>query len=128
MTTRDAVLGEACIRARLAADLPHWTLQDGQLCRRFRTGGWKATLMVVNVIGHLAEAGWHHPDLRVSYATVDVALSTHSAGGITDKDLALARKIEDVVGWRPQDEPGNPLEGTPQDDPQVLYIRHDSLG
>ncbi len=128
MKPTDAVLGEEQIRARLAAELPHWTLEDGLLRRRYRTGGWKATLMVVNVIGHLAEAGWHHPDLTVTYAVVGVKLTTHSAGGITEKDFALARKIEEVVGWRPQTEAGNPLEGTPQDDPRVRYIKFDDEG
>jgi 4a-hydroxytetrahydrobiopterin dehydratase len=125
MHPTDEVLDPDKVRARLAAELPHWRLEDGLLCRRYRTGGWRATLMVVNVIGHLAEAGWHHPDLAVSYATVDVRLSTHSAGGITGKDFALARQIEAVVGWRPQQEPGNPLEGPPQGDPAQRYIVHD---
>jgi 4a-hydroxytetrahydrobiopterin dehydratase len=55
---------------------------------------------------------------------VGVALSTHSAGGITEKDLALARKIEEVVGWQPGLAPGSPLEGTP---PDVRYILHDPV-
>ena len=50
--------------------------------------------MVVNTVGHLSEAAWHHPDLRVSYAWVEVRLKTHSANGITDKDFSLAAKIE----------------------------------
>jgi len=43
--------------------------------------------MVVNTVGHLAEAAWHHPDLTVSYAFVIVKLCTHDAKGITDKDF-----------------------------------------
>ena len=81
---------DAEIAARLEHELPHWTLAGGYIVRRYRTAGWKATLMVVNAVGHLAEAAWHHPDLRVSYAWVEVALLTHSAKGITDKDFALA--------------------------------------
>jgi 4a-hydroxytetrahydrobiopterin dehydratase len=126
MTPTDAVLSEADLAPRLSADLPHWYLEGGTLRRRFRTMGWKSTLMVVNTVGHLAEAAWHHPDLTVSYAFVVVKLTTHSAGGITEKDLALARKIEDVVGWQPGLEPGSPLEGTPQDDPRVRYIKYDA--
>jgi 4a-hydroxytetrahydrobiopterin dehydratase len=126
MTPTDAVLSEGQLASRLRADLPHWYLERGMLCRRWRTGGWKATLMVVNTIGHLAEAAWHHPDLSVSYASVTVQLTTHSAGGITEKDLALARKIEEVVGWQPGREPGSPLEGTPPDDPSSRYIQYDA--
>jgi 4a-hydroxytetrahydrobiopterin dehydratase len=68
-------------------------------------------LCLVNAIGFIAEAAWHHPDLAVTYAKVWVKLKTHSAGGITDKDFALARRIEDLALWRPL--PGGPLEGNP---------------
>ena len=78
------------IKARLEAELPHWYYEDGWIRRKFKTGGWKGTLMVVNTVGHLAEAAWHHPDLTVSYAFVIVKLVTHSAKGITDKDLTFS--------------------------------------
>lgn len=93
----------AAIEARLAAENPCWRFEGGSLRRIYRTHDWRATLMVVNTIGHLAEAAWHHPDLAVSYDRVDVGLSTHDANGITDKDFALARQIENVVLWRPVD-------------------------
>jgi 4a-hydroxytetrahydrobiopterin dehydratase len=111
------------IERRLAAELPGWYFEDGWIRRKYKTSGWKATLMVVNTVGHLAEAAWHHPDLTVSYAFVIVKLVTHDAKGITDKDFELARRIEDVVGWRP--EPGSALTGTP-DDPRFKYIRYDT--
>ncbi len=113
------------IAALLARDIPAWTLDAGTIVRTYRTGGWKATLMVVNTIGHLAEAAWHHPDIKLSYASVEVRLSTHSAGGITDKDFALAQKIEAVIQWRPGREGGG-LEGTPAGDERVAYIVYDS--
>ena len=59
------------------------------------------TLTLVNTIGFLAEAAYHHPDLTVTWAKVWVKLQTHTAGGITDKDWELARKIEDTVLWKP---------------------------
>ncbi|MDR3375846.1 MAG: 4a-hydroxytetrahydrobiopterin dehydratase [Ancalomicrobiaceae bacterium] len=111
------------IATLLARDLPRWRFEAGTLRRTYRTAGWKATLMVVNTIGHLAEAAWHHPDLAISYASVAVSLSTHSAKGITAKDFALARKIEAVVQWQPGNE-GEGLDGTP-DDPTAAYIRYD---
>lgn len=113
------------VRERLARELPHWYLEEGWIRRRYRTSGWKATLMVVNTVGHLAEAAWHHPDLTVSYAFVIVKLVTHSAKGITDKDFALARKIEEVVQWQPGTEPEPVLEGTP-DDPRFKYVKYDA--
>jgi 4a-hydroxytetrahydrobiopterin dehydratase len=120
----DEVYSPPEIEERLAAELPGWYYEDGWIRRKYRTSGWKATLMVVNTVGHLAEAAWHHPDLTVSYAFVTVKLANHAAKGITDKDFALARKIEDVVGWRPGEEPGSPLEGTP-DDPRFKYLKYD---
>ena len=48
--------------------------------------------MVINTIGHLAEAAWHHPDISASYAFVIVKLQNHAAKGITDKDFLLAKK------------------------------------
>ena len=106
----------------LATTLPQWDYVEGCLRRQYRTSGWKGALMVVNTIGHLAEAAWHHPDLRVSYDRVIVDLNTHSANGITDKDFELARKIEDTVQWRPA--VGSALEGTP-DDPHFRYLYYD---
>ena len=99
------------IEHKLAA-LPHWTFVDGAIQRTYRTSGWRATLMVVATVGHLCEAGWHHPDLVVSYDSVTVKLSTHSAKGITDKDFAMAAKIEEVIAWQPGKE-GGALTGPP---------------
>ena len=114
---------DAEVTARLARDLPRWTLADGFICRKYKTAGWKGTLMVINAIGHLAEAAWHHPEISASFAWVEVRLQNHSAKGITDKDFELARKIEDVVGWQPGKE-GGALEGTPTE-PQHAYIKYD---
>jgi 4a-hydroxytetrahydrobiopterin dehydratase len=112
------------VTQRLAAELPGWRLEDGWLRRRYKTYGWKGTLMVINAVGHLAEAAWHHPDLAASYAFVIVKLKTHVANGITDKDFALARKIEDVVQWQPGKE-GGPFEGTPNEDPRFQYLKYE---
>lgn len=119
----DRVFDDSEIEARLTAELPRWTLSEGHLRRRYRTHGWKATLMVINTVGHLAEAAFHHPDLSASYNWVEVSLMTHSAKGITDKDFALARKIEEVVQWQPGAEEG-PLEGVP-DDKRFAYLKYD---
>jgi 4a-hydroxytetrahydrobiopterin dehydratase len=112
------------IELRLKAELSHWYHEDGWIRRKYRTSGWKSTLMVVNTVGHLAEAAFHHPDLTVSYAFVIVKLTNHAAKGVTDKDFALARKIEDVIGWQPGKDPDSPLEGTP-DDPRFKYLKYE---
>jgi len=111
------------IERRLKEELPHWYLENGWIRRKYKTNDWKSTLMVVNTIGHLAEAAFHHPDLAVSYAFVIVKLVNHAAKGITNKDFELARKIEDVIMWQPGKE-GGALVGTP-DDPKFKYIKYD---
>jgi 4a-hydroxytetrahydrobiopterin dehydratase len=93
--------------------LEQWYLEEGWLRRKYNTEGWPTTLMLVNAVGYLCEAAWHHADLAVTWGKVWVKLKTHSAGGITDKDLALARQIEDVVLWRPP--AGGALTGLPAD-------------
>lgn len=111
------------VEQRLKDELPHWYLEKGWIRRKYKTSGWKGTLMVVNTIGHLAEAAFHHPDLTVSYAFVIVKLMNHAAKGITNKDFELANKIEEIVMWQPGKE-GGVLEGTP-DDPRFKYIKYD---
>jgi 4a-hydroxytetrahydrobiopterin dehydratase len=101
---------DAEIPAKIAEHgLTNWKLEDGWLRRKYTTDGWRSTLMLVNAIGFLAEAGDHHPDLTVTWAKVWVKLQTHSAGGITDKDFELARLIEQHVQWRPKS--GEALSG-----------------
>jgi len=123
-SSNERTYSEAEINAKITAELPHWYFEDGWIRRKYKTSGWKGTLMVVNTIGHLAEAAWHHPDLTVSYAFVIVKLCTHSAKGITDKDWELAKKIEDVIQWQPGKEDGS-LEGTPNEDARFKYIKYD---
>jgi 4a-hydroxytetrahydrobiopterin dehydratase len=122
--TADEVFSADEVQARLQDELPRWYLEDGWIRRKYKTSGWKGTLMVVNTVGHLAEAAWHHPDLTVSYAFVTVKLMNHAAKGITEKDFALARKIEEVVMWQPGTEAGSALEGTP-DDARFKYLKYD---
>ena len=110
MPEKEQTYTESQIAERLT-ELPGWYFEDGWVRRVYKTDGWPTTLMLVNAIGFCAEAAYHHPDLAVTWGRVTVKLSTHSAGGITDKDLALARRIEEVALWRPAE--GGALTGTP---------------
>jgi 4a-hydroxytetrahydrobiopterin dehydratase len=94
------------------AQLPGWHYEQGMIRRTFKTDSWPTTLMLVNAIGFVAEAADHHPDLKVSWGAVEVAFSTHSAGGITAKDFELARLVEQTALWRPGT--GSSLRGTPK--------------
>lgn len=107
MATEPTFAG-AALAERLGA-LPGWT-EDGNAIRRvYATDGWPTTLMLVNAIGFICEAADHHPDLAVSWGKVEVRLNTHTAGGVTDKDLQLADVIERQALWRPK---GGALAGT----------------
>ena len=121
---RERVYSEEEILAKLQAELPHWRYENGWIRRKYKTHGWKSTLMVINTVGHLAEAAWHHPDLKASYAWVEVLLVNHAAKGVTDKDFELARKIEEVVQWQPGTADGA-LEGTPNTDQRFAYVKYD---
>lgn len=110
MAEKETTYDEPAIGKRLEA-LPGWFYKEGWIRRVYRTDGWPTTLMLVNAIGYLAEAAYHHPDLSVTWGRVVVKLATHSAGGITDKDFELAARIEQSVLWRPGE--GGALEGTP---------------
>jgi 4a-hydroxytetrahydrobiopterin dehydratase len=117
---KEKTYSEAEIKARLEKELPYWYYENRWIRRIYRTSGWKGTLMIINAVGHLAEAAWHHPDITASYAWVEVRLQNHAARGITDKDFELAKKIEDVILWQPAKE-GGALAGTPAD-PRFAYI------
>lgn len=115
---------EVEIKEKLATELPHWRLEDGWIRRTYRTNSWKGTLMVINAVGHLAEAAWHHPDITASYAWVEVRLMSHDAKGVTARDFELAAKIESVAQWQPGAE-GGALSGTPQNDLRFAYLKYD---
>jgi 4a-hydroxytetrahydrobiopterin dehydratase len=108
---KEQVFGDTEVVGKLKElGLTNWHLEDGWLRRKFTTDGWPTTLMLTNAIGYICEAADHHADLSVTWGKLWVKLKTHSAGGITEKDFALARKIEEVVLWRPVQ--GGPLRGT----------------
>ena len=96
---------------RLEKELPAWHLEGRWIRRKFSTDGWPAALMLVNAIGFLSEAAWHHPDIEVTWGKVWVKLQTHESGCITDRDFALAKMIEKTAMWRPEE--GSALQGTP---------------
>jgi pterin-4a-carbinolamine dehydratase len=111
MKTNEPLYDAARIGPALA-ELPGWTFDGGWLRRAYTTDGWRSTMLAVGAIAFLAEAGNHHPDLGVHWNRIDVALQTHSAGGVTDKDIEMAEQIERLVRWQPVGGfPG--LEGQP---------------
>ena len=94
--TKDQALSESGIRERLKK-LSGWALEDGALRRIYKTDGWRGSMLVANAIAFICETADHHADLTVTWPSVGVALSTHSAGGITAKDFEVAEMIEALV-------------------------------
>ena len=75
------------------ADLEDWRVLFDALHARFRTDDFATGLKLVKKIGKAAEKADHHPDVDLSYGQVDVRLSSHDAGGVTERDVDLARQI-----------------------------------
>lgn len=75
------------------AQLDGWAHDDAQLRARFESGNFLAGVRLVNSIASLAEEANHHPDVFLTYPTVEITLTSHDVGGVTSRDLDLARKI-----------------------------------
>lgn len=117
------VFDESEINNYIQKNLKGWSFDGKWIRKTYKTHSWKSTLMVVNSIGHLAEAAWHHPDLQISYAFVEVKLMNHAKKGITQLDFDLAKKIDEFITWNPKEE-NSSLEGTPSD-PRFAYIKYE---
>ena len=74
-----------------------WEREGDAIVKSYERASFPDAIAFVVRIGFFAEKANHHPDLDVRWRTVRVALSTHDAGGITDKDLSLAREVESVA-------------------------------
>ena len=96
MPEKERAFTEAEIQEHLSA-LRGWRFDNGAIRRTYQTDGWRGSMLVANAIAFLCEAADHHADLTVTWPRVEVALSTHSAGGITAKDFEVAGLIEALI-------------------------------
>lgn len=83
------------VEAELLAD---WRMLFGTLHARFQTGSFARGVELVRGIGAVADEMDHHPDIDLSYPKVDVRLTSHDVGGVTQRDVRLARTISDLAG------------------------------
>jgi 4a-hydroxytetrahydrobiopterin dehydratase len=90
-----ATLTPEQVTAELTAT-PGWKAGDGQLTQVVTRENFRDALLFVNAVGYLAERANHHPDISIAWNKVTLTLSTHSEGGLTGKDFALARLISDL--------------------------------
>ena len=77
--------------------LSEWTLQGDQIERQLTFQNFVDAMVFVNKLAEIAEELGHHPDIRIVYNRVSLALSTHDAGGLTQKDFKLAQRIESLA-------------------------------
>jgi 4a-hydroxytetrahydrobiopterin dehydratase len=97
MTMSPAPLSEAALAKALVL-LPEWRVVDGKLHRELRFPDFVRAFGFMSSVALAAEARNHHPEWSNVYDRVVVDLTTHDAGGITEKDLDLARTIDQLAG------------------------------
>jgi 4a-hydroxytetrahydrobiopterin dehydratase len=86
-------LNKSEIDARLSA-MTGWKRDDDEIEKKYQLADFKQAMVFVNKVADAAEAMDHHPDIKISYNKVKMSLSTHSEGGVTEKDFALAAQID----------------------------------
>jgi 4a-hydroxytetrahydrobiopterin dehydratase len=87
-----ALLTETEIEQHLAR-VPGWERHGQEIRRTWAFGDFKGSMSFVNRVAALADAADHHPDIDIRYSRVTLVLSTHDAGGLTQRDFALAEAI-----------------------------------
>jgi 4a-hydroxytetrahydrobiopterin dehydratase len=91
------MLDDQALAAALA-DLREWTAEDRALVRAFRRRDWRDAIAFVNAVAEEADRRDHHPDISITgYRNVTFRLSSHDAGGVTKRDVNLARRIDELA-------------------------------
>ena len=91
-----AVLAESELKQQME-DLDGWAVRGGALEKSYDRSDFDGSIAFVNTIARAANEADHHPDISVSWDTVTLRWVSHSAGGITEKDIAMARKSDELA-------------------------------
>jgi 4a-hydroxytetrahydrobiopterin dehydratase len=83
--------------ATALSDLPDWSGDTNGIERSITARSFLAGIRLVDAVAEAAEVADHHPDIDIRWRTVTFRLSTHSVGGVTDRDVALARRIDELA-------------------------------
>jgi 4a-hydroxytetrahydrobiopterin dehydratase len=75
-------------------DVPQWSKRGATITRTFQFKDFLAAMKFVNAVAKRAEKAWHHPDIDIRWNKVTITLTTHDAGGLTEKDFSLARQFD----------------------------------
>lgn len=89
------VLSDTQIAESLEA-MPGWRREGLEIVKEFRFGAYADNLVFASAVGRIADRRDHHPDMLITYPSVRVSLTTHSEGGVTQKDIDLATEAERV--------------------------------
>lgn len=93
-----AVLNELELSEAVAALGDGWSVHDGALHKRYDLGDFAAAMALANRVADAAEQADHHPDMLVGWGRLELTWVTHSEGGITDRDVAMARRSDELAG------------------------------
>ena len=74
--------------------VPEWKQAGGLMARTYSFKDFPAAIKFVNAVAEIAEQAWHHPDIDIRCNKVTLTLTTHDAGGLTEKDFDLAQKFD----------------------------------
>lgn len=92
-----AKLSEKEIQERLK-EMSGWSCVEKDIRKRYQFTTFPAAIAFVNKTADAAERANHHPDIDIRYSAVEISLSTHSEGGLTEKDFRLAKEIDKIAG------------------------------
>ncbi len=76
------------------ATVANWEKKGATIARTYQFKDFPAAIKFVGAVAGIAEKAWHHPDIDIRWNRVTLTLTTHDAGGLTEKDFALARKFD----------------------------------
>ncbi|MSU45071.1 MAG: 4a-hydroxytetrahydrobiopterin dehydratase [Candidatus Zambryskibacteria bacterium] len=84
--------------AIFSSDLLNWeVLENKKLFRKFKFKDFKESITFVNKVAEIAEKEGHHPDIGINYNEVNIELTTHAVGGLTENDFILVSKIDKII-------------------------------
>lgn len=83
--------------AKKLTEIPQWTREEKQIKRKVKLKNFLDSMGFVTKVAILSERMDHHPDILIQWNRVTLTLSTHSAGGLTDMDFILSKKIDEVL-------------------------------
>lgn len=92
-------------RTQIKKKLPgiaDWRKKGNAIVRLYKFKDFPAAIKFVNAIAKIAEKAWHHPDIDIRWNKVTLLLTTHDQGGLTQKDFAMAKKFDRVIGKAPK--------------------------